>query len=303
MPGPASPTPGTHQVDDGDAEQTANGQDGQGQPQQGLGLHPLGDGLQCPSGGAAPLWRHGVRWPAPAPGQGAHGAAPRRMRKLPRAPLVTVSRCAVPVPSPELSTHRVHRQKGRSHPSGRGRPQPLGGHQQPGRADYWEKHPANCHPGRRGEVEHGGLRGRVEAAGGPVGQGPARCPLGPSHSPGTRGQSTGLAPAPAHRPPARRTHPGPPSWRGENLSPGGPSAQGQATGRPPTPQHPNSPAPGHFLPLPDYCLHAAKGIFENCGPAAHSRHAGPVVTQTLDSCPAPKCHINVLPIWSLLGTY
>ena len=72
--------PGTHQVDDGDGEQAADGQGGQGQAQQRVGLHPLGDGPECSPlgrGWAVPLWDHRALSAGSSPGRGAQtgGAA------------------------------------------------------------------------------------------------------------------------------------------------------------------------------------------------------------------------------------
>lgn len=75
---PTSPGHSTHQVDDGDDQQAANGQDGQGHPKQGLRLHALGDGSQHPPGRAAPLWNHSVITEHPqhpeGPGRAGEGA-------------------------------------------------------------------------------------------------------------------------------------------------------------------------------------------------------------------------------------
>lgn len=60
----------THQVDNGDAEQAAYSQDGQGQPQQGVRLHPLRDGTERRPPWAAPLWNHRVQSPGSSPRQG-----------------------------------------------------------------------------------------------------------------------------------------------------------------------------------------------------------------------------------------
>lgn len=69
--GPPPPAPPrTHQVDNGDAEQAAYSQDGQGQPQQRVRLHPLRDGTERRPGWAAPLWNHRVQSPGSSPRQG-----------------------------------------------------------------------------------------------------------------------------------------------------------------------------------------------------------------------------------------
>lgn len=119
------PSPGTHQVDDGDGEQAADGQDGQGQPQQGVRLHPLGDGPGRPPGGAAPLWKRRGGSPSAGPGPGAEPAGGRG-RPQPRGPQTTEKggRCA------------QHRKEGHSRPWGWGQPwQPLGDRSRPGKAE------------------------------------------------------------------------------------------------------------------------------------------------------------------------
>ena len=101
--------------------------------------------------------------------------------------------------------------------------------------------------------------------GGPACPPPSR---GPPHSPRAHGQSTSLVPARARRPPAQRTHPEPPSWRGrKNLSSGGPSARAQATGMLPTPQRLSSPSPP---PKRLLCTQ----------PKGHTAHRGPAAPRT-----------------------
>lgn len=225
-------------------------------------LHPLRDGPECPPGWAAPLWSHGVKSPSASTQtrkESLPEALPGGLRaKSPadgRAPLGRVAGTLCPVPSPELSTHEVCRHKGHYHSQVLDSHGPLGATSRPGKAEFLGEGPERCsRRGRAWQHRHkGGLRGRGGVASTTTAlhqAGPGQAGQGLPHSPRSRQQSTGPAPTPARRPPARRTRPELPSWRG-GRSPSSEAHRPRASNRPAPPPAPTSWAHGHLRPLPN----------------------------------------------------
>lgn len=108
----------------------------------------------------------------------------------------------------------------------------------------------------------------------------AGAPPRASHSPRTGRQSTGPAPAPARRPPARRTPPGPPSWGGEGDLSSGDHPQGRAS------RSPRSQGHGHPPPPQTAALSPAKGPVQSAR-LPREQHTGLAETRSA-SRPLPE---------------
>lgn len=257
-------SPRTHQVDNGDAEQAAYSQDGQGQPQQGVRLHPLRDGTERRPSWAAPLWNHRVQSPGSSPRQGgAHAGGPGWGwgAHSPRAPQTGQ---LLPGSSSLLGSWRVLCPELRTRCSDKRNTPTLG-------ATCSRSHLGA--PGRPGEAEVSG-----EASGaprwaklsrlGPRGRGKGAVPPWPQPPMGTAHTHQELIskaqaqhqPQHAGHEPEGHSQSRRPGEKGKHLSSGGLSARGCATDM--LSQHPNSQAHGHLLPLtPETAiLHSAEGL-------------------------------------------